>query len=160
MHLTQRLSYNVLGAMALILATSAGAQNLTNEPPGGARPEAVVPAVAGPSLAANHGHFVCSAAITATGAVFSGAYVLSATHLSTGTYQVLFDTASPSPCPNVTIATGWFRVCQPDTLGAGTLPARSCTVADRSGSPNGIFVQTFTSSGALVDTPFTLQLSR
>jgi hypothetical protein len=141
--------------MALIMASNAGAQNLTNAPTGGVRP-----AVAGAALSANQGHFICTAAITATGAVFSGQYVLSAAHLSTGTYQVLFDTASPSPCPNVTIATGWFRVCQPDTLTAGTLPARSCTVADRSGSPNGVFVQTFSNSGALVDTPFTLQLSR
>jgi len=159
MHLTPRLSYNVLGALALTLATNAAAQDLSNQP-AGVRSEVTRPALAGPSLAANHGHFVCSAAITATGVVFSGEYVLSATHISTGTYQVLFDTASPSPCPNVTIATGWFRVCQPDTLTSGTLPARSCTVADRAGSSNGVWVQTFSNTGALVDTPFTLQLSR
>ena len=128
-----------------------------NSPVGGE-----VPAVAGAGLATNEGHFVCSAAILANGGVFSGEYVNPVTtlHLSTGTYQVGFLTTAPSPCPVVTIASGWFRVCQPDTLGTGTLAARSCTVADRSGTPSAVWVQTFSSTGALVDTPFTLQLSR
>jgi hypothetical protein len=106
----------------------------------------------------NHGHFVCTAAITANGGVFSGEYVNDAltSRLSPGTYQVAFK----APCPNVQIANGWFRIAQPDTLGTGSLPARSCIVADRAGVPSAIWVQCFNQAGAVTDTPFTLHVSR
>jgi hypothetical protein len=114
----------------------------------------------------NHGHFVCTAAINGSnGSVFSGEYVDAAkTHrLGLGTYQVVFNTSSVSadaPCGDVRIALGWYRVCQPDTLTYGTLPARICTVADRYTEASGVWVQTFDANGNLVDTPFTLSVSR
>jgi len=110
------------------------------------------------AAADNHGHFVCTAAINAGGVPVSGEYVnaVETTKLFTGTYQVGFN----APCPNVQIANGWFRIVQPDTLGTGTLPARSCIVADRAGVPSAIWVQCFNSAGALTDTPFTLHVSR
>jgi hypothetical protein len=106
----------------------------------------------------NHGHFVCTAAIMADGAVFSGEYVNATLtfRIAPGTYQVAFN----APCPNVQIANGWFRVCQADTLTIGTLPARSCTLADRFGVPSAVWVQFFNSAGTLTDTPFTLHVSR
>ena len=54
-----------------------------------------------------------------------------------GTYQVGFK----GPCGNVQIQNGWFRIVQPDTLTFGTLPARSCTVADRFNVHNAIWIQ-------------------
>jgi hypothetical protein len=101
---------------------------------------------------------VCTAAITAIGGVFSGEYVNAAetSRITTGTYQIGFN----APCPNVQIANGWFRIVQPDTLGTGTLPARSCIVADRFGVPSAIWVQCFNNAGVLTDTPFTLHVSR
>ena len=116
-------------------------------------------AATGPSrIADNHGHFVCTAAIRANGTVFSGEYVKVAQtlRLSAGTYQVAFT----DPCPVVTIASGWFRIAQPDTLTTGTLPARSCTTADRGGVPSAVWVRCFNASGAPTDTPFTLHVSR
>ena len=115
-------------------------------------------ALARAGAADNHGHFVCTAGITATGGVFSGEYVNDplTSKLSTGTYQVAFN----APCPNVQIANGWFRIAQPDTLGTGTLPARSCIVADRAGVPSAVWVQCFNNAGVVTDTPFTLHVSR
>jgi hypothetical protein len=127
------------GARAAAASAAAIEATLANDPP-----------------AANHGHFVCTAAIMANGTIFSGEYVNPAltTRISTGTYQVAFT----APCPNVQIANGWFRVCQADTL--TTLPARSCTVADRFNVPSAIWVQFFNAAGVLTDTPFTLHVSR
>ena len=106
----------------------------------------------------NHGHFVCTVAIRPDGSIFSGEYVNGAKtlRLSTGTYQVAFN----NPCPDVRIAAGWFRIAQPDTLTIGTLPAQTCTVADRFLEPSAIWVQCFNAAGALVITSFTLHVSR
>jgi hypothetical protein len=60
----------------------------------------------------------------------------------------------------VQIANGWFRVIQPDTLTIGSLPARSCVVADRLGVPSALFIQCFNNTGVLVDTSFTVSVSR
>ena len=111
-----------------------------------------------PAGISNHGHFVCTAGIRANGSVFSGEYVNAAqtTRLGTGTYQVSFS----QPCPDVRIALGWFRICQPDTLTWGTLPSRTCIVADRAGNASAIWVRTFDAAGNLADTPFTLSVSR
>jgi hypothetical protein len=140
-----------------------------NRPVGGIAE--VVPEAAGASQLANQGHFVCSAAIHFNGVVFSGQYVDASetfggtgSSLGVGTYQVAFNPSGATPCHNVTISYGFFRVCQIDASieepGGGTRPAGSCTVADRAGVPNAIWVQTFNASGALADTPFTLQVSR
>jgi hypothetical protein len=76
-----------------------------------------------------------------------------------GIYQVAFD-APGSPCPRVTIATGWFRVCQLDTLTIFDIPGGSCTVADRVDVPSAIFVETRDAAGVPTDLPFTLHVSR
>jgi hypothetical protein len=117
-------------------------------------------AIAG-SLAPNQGHFLCTAAINSNGTIATrlvGSFINPGTtaRLSLGTYQVGFN----GPCANVQIANGWFRVIQPDTLTTGTLPARSCTVADRAGVPSALFIQCFSNTGALVDTSFTVSVSR
>jgi hypothetical protein len=136
-----------------------------NNTPNGAK-AAMAPAAATAQIG-NHGHFVCTAAINSNGTVFSGEYVDASQtqRLSTGTYQVVFNTSAVSadaPCSDVRIATGWYRVCQPDTLTIGSLSARSCIVADRCCLANnaGIWIQIFDANGALVDTPFTLSASR
>jgi hypothetical protein len=146
---------------ALAAGAKGGADD--NLPPGGARAAA---AAAMPHYG-NHGHFVCTAAINANGSVFSGEYVNAAKTFAipgmVGTYQVVFNTSAVSadaPCGDIRIALGWYRVCQPDTLTYGTLPARICTVADRYTEASGVWVQTFDANGNLVATPFTLSVSR
>jgi len=118
---------------------------------------------AGPALNTNEGHFLCTAAITAAGGVFSGQYVNGALTFRLpppagnlhGSYQVAF----LAPCPNVQIANGWFRICQIDTLTTGFANGY-CTVADRAGVPSAVFVQTFNAAGVPADLPFTLSVSR
>ncbi len=142
-------------------------------------PRGAVPAIAGPATHTNEGHFICTAAITANGSVFSGQYVnasqtgrvlassggCGSTPTNAGCYQVSFNTTD-SPCASAKIAAGWFRVCQIDTLTFGTLTG-FCTVADRAppGPAGAIWVETFSNSGpggSIVSTalPFTLSVSR
>jgi hypothetical protein len=104
---------------------------------------------------------LCTAAINSNGSIATrlvGSFINPGTtfRISLGTYQVGFN----GPCSNVQIANGWFRVIQPDTLTIGSLPARSCVVADRFGVPSGLFIQCFSNTGALVDTSFTVFVSR
>jgi hypothetical protein len=54
----------------------------------------------------------------------------------------------------------WFRIIQPDTLTLGTLPALTCTVADRFGLPSAVFIECFNSAGARTNTSFTVSVSR
>jgi len=139
----------------IALAAPVGTGTVTNGPTGAIAAFALPPSAAN---ANNHGHFVCTAAIRSNGSVFSGEYVnpgLTA-KLATGTYQVAFN----NPCPDVRIAGGWFRIAQPDTLTIGSLPAQTCIVADRFGVTSAIWVQCFNAGGALVDTSFTLHVSR
>lgn len=137
-------------ALCAALVPSAAFAGVNDQP-------AEAPAAAGAALDTNEGHFLCTAAITAAGGVFSGQYVNGPLtgQLSTGTYQVAFN----APCPNVQLANGWFRVCQIDTLTTGEATGY-CTVADRAGVPSGIFVATFNSAGAPTNLPFTLSVSR
>jgi hypothetical protein len=117
------------------------------------------------SLAVNGGRILCTAAINSNGTIattLAGSFIDTATTLKApdgvkvGTYQVGFK----GPCGNVQIANGWFRLVQPDTLTFGTLPARSCTVADRFNVHNAVWIQCFDHHGNLVDTSFTLSVSR
>ena len=114
------------------------------------------------TLAPNQAHFLCSAAINSNGTIATrlvGSFINGpplTVRLSLGTYQVSFN----GPCANVQIANGWFRVIQPDTLTTGSLPARSCTVADRGGVPSAVFIQCFNNAGTLTDTSFTVSVSR
>jgi len=153
------LSAALIPASAFAKGESAGPNNM----PSGEKGMAPAPAATSSQIA-NHGHFVCTAAINSNGSVFSGEYVNAAQtqRLSTGTYQVMFNTSGDAPCGDVRISTGWYRVCQPDTLTIGTLPARSCIVADRccQSTNAGVWVQIYDANGILVDTPFTLSVSR
>lgn len=153
---------NTLLALSLCLALVPGAASAVDNNDGGAvRGSATVG-----SLAPNQGHFICTAAINATGTIASrlaGSYVSSAVlssggtgRISIGTYQVGF----VAPCNNVQIAKGWMRVVQSDTLGTGSQPPGYCTVADRSTFVNALFIQCFNPTGILTDTSFTVSVSR
>jgi len=104
----------------------------------------------------NRGHFLCTAAINSNGSRAGGNTVASSTRLGVGTYQVIFR----APCTNILARNGWARVVQVDTLTTGSLPAISCTTADRAGNPNGVFVICFNSAGATADTSFFLFVAR
>jgi hypothetical protein len=153
-------SKNTLFAISLCAALVPGialAENGANGgPEGGMRDDMDA---AGPALNTNEGHFLCTAAITAAGGVFSGQYVnanlTGKADLPRGAYQVAF----LAPCPNVQIANGWFRVCQIDTLTIGTVNGY-CTVADRFNVPSAVWVETFNAAGVPTDLPFTLSVSR
>src|SRR4051794_17872635 len=94
-------------ALPLCAALVSGAAFAQNQNNGGLPPFIAAP---GGDNTDNHGHFVCTAAITGGGGVFSGEYVNAAltSKLALGTYQVAFR----APCPNVQIANGWFRIAQ------------------------------------------------
>ena len=154
--LTRSCSFALLFvALVPSIALAAPEAVVSNGPSGGVTTFALQ---RGAPNASNHGHFVCTAAIRPDGSVFSGEYVNVAKtiKLSTGTYQVAFS----NPCPDVRIAGGWFRIAQPDTLTIGTLPAQTCIVADRYMETSAIWVQCFNAAGALVNTSFTLHVSR
>jgi hypothetical protein len=111
---------------------------------------------------ANHGHFLCTAAINDNGTIATNgpatSYINAAKtfQIGTGIYQVAFI----SPCNNVQLVNGWFRVVQPDTLTTGTLATGStCHVADRAGEPSAIWVQCGVGT-TLTDMSFTLSVSR
>ena len=115
------------------------------------------------SLAANEGHILCTAAINSDGTVATaggpGTSHVDVAHtltLGAGEYQVAF----LNPCSNVTIKNGFFRIVQADVLTASSLPTgTSCSVADRSGVVNAVFVQCDV-LGTLTNTPFTISVSR
>jgi hypothetical protein len=146
---------------ALVSGIALAAANVNDGPEGGMQQDMDA---AGPALNTNEGHFLCTAAITAAGGVFSGQYVNAALTskvlpgaggLLHGAYQVAF----LAPCPNVQIANGWFRICQIDTLTTGTVNGY-CTVADRFGVNSAVWVETFNAQGVPTDLPFTLSVSR
>jgi|ERR1700732_866969 len=157
-------STNTLLALSLCAALVPGAA-LAGGPNGGGGPVPLNATVG--SLAPNQGHFVCTAAINSDGSIATdltgqNSHIDPATTFKgpegvpNGTYQVGFKT----PCGNVQIANGWFRVVQPDTLTIGTLPPRYCYVADRFQVPNALWIQCFNSGGVLKDTSFTVSVSR
>jgi len=110
----------------------------------------------------NHGHLLCGVAINANGTIATvvseARYIDPATtsRLAAGTYRVGFT----APCGNVQAVNGWFRIAQPDTLTTGSTGPRYCTLADRVGLPNAIFVQCFNQAGVATDTSFTLSAIR
>jgi hypothetical protein len=79
---------------------------------------------------------------------------LNTVHLSTGAYQVGFNSG------NITAANGWSRFVQVDTLSTGAILNVSCTTADRVSLTSAVFVACFNGSGALVDTSFFLFVAR
>jgi hypothetical protein len=108
------------------------------------------------SLQDNRGNILCTAAINSTGTKAGGAMVLSSARSGVGTYQIQFK----APCNAIQAARGYARMVQPDTLTDGTLPARTCTTADRAGAPNGVFVSCSDGAGAAADTSFFLFVLR
>jgi hypothetical protein len=113
-------------------------------------------------LAPNQGHVLCTAAINSNGTIATKLSVNSCIDptktikLGIGTYVVAFT----PPCSNIQIANGWFRLVQRDTLTTGTLPAGSCTVADRGDVPSALFIQCYDQRGNLSNTSFTVSVSR
>ncbi|MEV5695334.1 hypothetical protein [Micromonospora globbae] len=90
---------------------------------------------------------VLFAVVNANGTLIRGLGVATADRLATGMYQVIFD--------QDVSAAGYVG-----TLGlpgsTGVAPAGVISVAGRTGIPNGVFVETFTSDGTAADRPFHL----
>jgi hypothetical protein len=118
------------------------------------------------SLAPNHGHVLCSAAINSDGSIataLAGSYIdhTKTFRLTTGQYQVGFN----GPCGNVQAVNGWFHIVQVDRLTAGFPAPAVCTTADRAGVPSAVFVRCFCASPSppfvgACDTSFELSVSR
>lgn len=104
----------------------------------------------------NRSHFLCTAAVNSDGTRAGGGTVASTSHITTGQYQVVFK----APCTNITAKNGWARVVQVDTLTTGAIAGVSCTTADRSGQPNGVFVFCHSHTGVPTDTSFFLFVAR
>ena len=87
------------------------------------------------------------AVVNANGTLARGFQAVSSTRLGTGVYQVLFS-------HDIT------RSAYVGTIGlsasSGTSPSGEIAVVGRAGSANGVFVQTFNSSGAAADRGFHL----
>jgi hypothetical protein len=83
-----------------------------------------------------NGKVKCTAAVNEDGTLAGGKHVVSATRLNPGQYALSFE----KPCTDITAANSWSRWVQVDTLGTGSSDAY-CTTADRSGDPNGVYVQ-------------------
>lgn len=79
----------------------------------------------------------CRAAINSNGTIAGGQAVASATYLGANAYEVIFK----APCTNITSAQGWTHWVQVHTLQINSIPAgTTCTLADRAGNANGVFV--------------------
>lgn len=149
-------SKNALLALSLCAGLIPGAA-LAVDNNGGTGPLNATPG----SLAVNGGRFICTAAINSDGTIattligsfIDGAHTL---RLAPGRCQVAFK----GPCANVQIANGWFRVVQVDTLTTGMTGAHYCTVADRNGVTNAVFMESFNQAGGRADTSFTISVSR
>lgn len=88
------------------------------------------------------------AVVSAAGAlVRGGPHAVSATHLGTGIYQVLFDHDITGSAYIGTIGL---------TGSSGESPAGQIAVVGRAGAANGVFVQTFNATGTPTDLAFHL----
>lgn len=136
--------------IALMLAAgAASAQGLNGA--------AIAPADAPAPLAFNSGQVLCTAAVNSDGSKASGLHVSATSQLGTSQYEVIF---SSSACSKITAANGYARWVQVDTLTAGSITGVSCTTADRSGQPNGVFVNCTNNAGTTVNTSFFLFVAR
>jgi hypothetical protein len=152
-------SKNALLAVSLCAALVPGAALAADNNGGGPGAKPLNATVG--SLAPNQGHFLCTAAINSTGTVataLAGSHIDSAHTflIVTGQYQVAF----LAPCGNVQAVNGWMRVVEPDTLTTGTTGPIYCTVADRFGVTNAVFIECFNNAGALTNSSFTISASR
>ena len=106
----------------------------------------------------NHGQVLCTAFINSNGTRAGGQDVLSSTRIGVGTYNVRFT----GPCSgNIRVNNGWARWTQVDTLQFGTTTGH-CTTADlaATGGVGAIWVNCFSSTGALADRSFSLFVAR
>ena len=105
---------------------------------------------------ATRGVVFSTAAINSNGTVANcfGCNRANTFRLGQGLYQVAFNS-------NVTANNGWSRWLQVDTLTTGSISNVSCTTADRSGLPTGIFVEcSDNATGNRADTSFFLFAAR
>ena len=140
----------LIGTIGLMM--SAGAVAAAENDNGGFMPQDVV---AG-SLQDNRGNILCTAAVNSDGTKAGGTTVQSTSRVGVGTYNVVFK----APCTSITAARGWARWVQPDTLQIGTLPAISCTTADLSVNPNGVWINCYDGAGSPADTSLFLFMAR
>ncbi|MFY1637147.1 hypothetical protein ACN27F_28395 [Solwaraspora sp. WMMB335] len=89
------------------------------------------------------------AVVNSAGTLVRGFGAVSATRLTTGTYQVVFS-------HDLTGSAYVGSVGLPGSVGASA--PGEITVVGRAGIPNGVFIQTFTSAGALADRGFHLAI--
>jgi len=143
-----------LSALALTAALASGASIAgPNDPSGRVAEDAAVG-----SLAFNGGAILCTAAINSDASVAGGTpYVDHANLLSTGSYEVIFKS---NACKNITAKLGYARIVQVDTLTTGSISGVSCTTADRSGNPDGVWVNCTDGTGMQVNTSFFLFVLR
>lgn len=139
-------------AMLLSMGLAAGAASAQ-----GLNGAAVAPADAAAPLSFNSGQVLCTAAVNSDGSKASGLHVTSTTLLGTGQYEVIFGS---SACSKITALNGYARWVQVDTLTTGSITGVSCTTADRSGQPNGVFVNCTNNAGTTVNTSFFLFVAR
>ncbi|MCM0675580.1 hypothetical protein NCC78_12885 [Micromonospora phytophila] len=90
---------------------------------------------------------VLYAVVDANGSLVRGLGAAVASRLATGMYQVVFD-------QDVTAAGYVGTIGLPGNVGVA--PSGRIAVAGRTGIPNAVFVETFTSDGTLADRPFHL----
>lgn len=94
-----------------------------------------------------------TAAINANGTVASCFGCTGSVHISTGQYQVTFNSNSQA-------TNGWSRWVQVDTLTTGFINNITCTTADRAGNVSAVYVLCENGSGTVVDTSFFLFVAR
>jgi hypothetical protein len=147
--------YDLVKRLALALALTASAAMISGA--GFAAGNGAKPADAPTALAANQGQVLCTAAINSDGSKAGGLGVTGSSLISTGQYEVDFGGACGV---NVTAKKGFARWVQVDTLTTGATGPVFCTTADRSGAPNGVYVECFDGSGTATSVSFFLFVAR
>jgi hypothetical protein len=87
------------------------------------------------------------AVINADGSIARGSGLVSASHLTTGAYQIVFN-------HNITLCV--FDATAGLSTFSGSIPATIVTVVGRAGTNNGVFLETFNTSGTPTDQGFHL----
>ena len=137
-----KISRVIAGVAALALSAGVAVASSTLNGPNGAPPSQ---GVGGTALGVAFLHAV----VNADGTTARGDGNQSSTKLSTGTYDVRFQR-------NITACA--FIGTAGLAAFSGSIPSTVVTVVGRVGTTNGVFVQTFNSSGVLVDTGFHLMI--
>lgn len=93
------------------------------------------------------------AVINSDGTIARAHIYTTASHISTGEYQVLFYT-SVSAQKNISKCA--YNVTPGETVNSGQQSATFATVAGRASTTNGVYIATYDQTGAAVDAPFHL----